>query len=152
MHFLTRNDLQGQYPASYYAAHTQKLTPFPTAKGQLACDVCVIGGGFTGLSSALHLAQKGYDVILVEAHRIGFGASGRNGGQICNDMRHPQHLLEKWYGEAQARALWNLAHESVDLVRRLAKLPIINTPVHDGIVHADHKAGFVPKPMPTLNF
>ena len=152
MNFLTRNDSQGHYPASYYAAHTPKLFPFPEAKGQLSCDVCIIGGGFTGLSSALHLAQKGYDVILLEAHRIGFGASGRNGGQICNDMRHPQPVLEKWYGKTQARALWDLAHESVDLVRHLAQLPAINTPVYNGIIHADHKAHLVPKTHAYIEF
>ncbi|MGL5707800.1 MAG: NAD(P)/FAD-dependent oxidoreductase, partial [Aeromonas sp.] len=69
---------------SYYAASANQHAPFPTLTEQLECDVCVIGAGYTGLSSALHLVEKGYKVVVLEAARVGFGASGRNGGQIVN--------------------------------------------------------------------
>lgn len=68
-----------EHTTSYYAASANKYEPFPTLEGSINCDVCVVGGGYTGLSSALHLAEMGYDVVVLEGARIGFGASGRNG-------------------------------------------------------------------------
>ena len=91
MDLLTANDRQGAYPNSYYADAAETLARFPAAKGDLACDVCVVGAGFTGLSAAYHLAERGYDVIVLEAQRVGFGASGRNGGQVSmGQPRAPQ--------------------------------------------------------------
>ena len=95
MNLLHANDRPGEYPASYYAATATPLTPFHMLKGQVRADVCVIGGGYTGLSAALHLAEKGYDVVLLEAHRVGFGASGRNGGQVASGQRRDQDELVK---------------------------------------------------------
>ena len=71
--FLHSNDQQGCYPPSYYHASANPHQPLPKAQGSLSCDVCIIGAGYMGLSSALHLAQKGYDVILLDAHRVGWG-------------------------------------------------------------------------------
>ncbi len=73
-----------EHVKSYYAASANPHAPYPTLTEQLECDVCVIGAGYTGLSSALHLVEKGYKVVVLEAARVGFGASGRNGGQIVN--------------------------------------------------------------------
>ena len=109
---LTANDRVGEYPPSYYAASAEPLAPFPEAEGEIACDVCVIGGGFTGLSAALHMAEAGLDVVLLEAHRVGFGASGRNGGQIHPGQRVDQDDLEKMVGRERAAALWDLADEA----------------------------------------
>ena len=67
MDLLTANDKQGKYPASYYAEHATQLEKFPCLKNEIQADVCVVGGGFTGLSTALHLAQSGYKVALLEA-------------------------------------------------------------------------------------
>ena len=67
---------------SYYAATANDGTRYPQAKGDMRADVCVVGGGFSGVSSALTLAERGYSVVLLESHRIGWGASGRNGGQM----------------------------------------------------------------------
>ena len=64
-----------EHTTSYYAASANKYAPFPTLSESISCDVCVVGGGYTGLSSALHLAEMGYDVVLLESARIGFGAS-----------------------------------------------------------------------------
>ena len=63
-----------EHTTSYYAASANKYEPFPTLEGSINCDVCVVGGGYTGLSSALHLAEMGYDVVVLEGARIGFGA------------------------------------------------------------------------------
>ncbi len=137
---LTANDTQGEYPQSYYAAAATPLPPFPTAQGDLRCDICVVGGGFTGLSSALHLAERGYDVILMDAQRVGFGASGRNGGQAGMGQRLEQDELETMLGKAHARQLWDIGKQSVDLVRRLSTDPLMDCAFHDGIVHAEHRA------------
>ena len=103
MNLLFANDRAGQYPASYYAATATPLSQFPPLKGEARADVCVVGGGYTGLSAALHLAQRGFSVILLEAHRVGFGASGRNGGQVGSGQRLDQDDLEKMVGLPHAR-------------------------------------------------
>jgi len=91
-------------------------------EGELDCDVCVVGGGFSGLSAALHLAERGYDVILLEAERLGWGASGRNGGQLNSGQRKPQDELERMLGKATARLLWDLAEEAKATVKeRIAR-------------------------------
>jgi len=144
MDLLTANDAPGEYPASYYAASARHLEPFPAAKGEIACDVCVVGGGYTGLSAALHLARRGYDVILLDAQRVGFGASGRNGGQVGRGQRLDQDALEAMCGVAHARALWEIAGQAVDLVRELAASDLVRADFHQGVIHADHRARFVP--------
>jgi len=143
MDILTSNDSIGQYPASWYAATAKPLAEFPRATGDLQCDVCIVGAGYTGLSAALHLANDGYDVILLDAHRVGFGASGRNGGQVGTGQRVEQDGLEKIVGPAHARALWDLSLESVQLVRDLIEQNMIACGFADGIIHADHKKRFV---------
>ncbi len=107
---------------SYYAATVKGARQRPALRGDVSCDVCVIGGGLTGLSSALHLAERGYDVVLLEAEKIGWGASGRNGGQLGSGQRKDQVELEKQYGKEVAHRLWDFAEEakalSKDLIRR----------------------------------
>ncbi|MCK0120443.1 FAD-binding oxidoreductase [Loktanella sp. F6476L] len=141
---LTANDTQGAYPASYYAATAPQLPPFATAKGAITCDVCVVGGGYTGLSAALHLAEKGYDVVLLEAQRVGFGASGRNGGQVATGQRVEMDSVEKMVGMGPAKALWDLSLDSVQLVKDLIKQHDMDVPFHDGVIEAAHRARFVP--------
>lgn len=143
MDLLTANDRPGEYPGSYYAANARTLPPFPPAQGQIKADVCVVGGGFTGLSTALHLARRGYDVVLLEAQRVGFGASGRNGGQAGTGQRLEQDELENMVGAEDARALWQMALDAVGLVRELARDPVVDCPFHDGIIHADHRKRYV---------
>ena len=103
----------------------------------------MVGGGFTGLSAALHLAQRGYNVRLVEAQRIGFGASGRNGGQVGQGQRCDQDELEKMFGVERARELWQIGTQAVELVRTLSQSKLIETNFHPGVLHTDHKARFV---------
>lgn len=143
MDILTANDRIGEYPKSYYAATASGPAPFPPANGALNCDVCVIGGGFTGLSTALHLAEKGYDIILLEAHRVGFGASGRNGGQVGTGQRLGQDTLEKMVGNDAAHALWDMGQNAVATVRALIKKHEMDCGFAEGIIHADHRARYV---------
>jgi len=142
MDLLTANDKQGEYPPSYYAEHATKLEKFPCLKSEIRADVCVVGGGFTGLSTALHLAQSGYKVAILEAQRIGFGASGRNGGQVSGGQRMDQEGLETILGDEHARELWDISQQSVDLVRYLSS-DMEDCGVVDGIIHTAHRKRYV---------
>ena len=144
MNLLNINDEAGQYPPSWYDATTEKLPVQAGLVGDVRADVVVIGGGFTGLTAALHLAEKGVDVRVVEAHRLGFGASGRNGGQVGSGQRLEQHVLEKQYGRDMARQLWDLAEEAKAEVARLIKVHRIDCNYRGGIAHACWRAGEVP--------
>ncbi len=144
MDLLTANDRQGEYPSSYYAATAIPLDPFPALDGDADCDVCVVGGGYTGLSTALHLAKQGFDVILLEAQRVGFGASGRNGGQVGSGQRVEQPELEKLVGTDHARQLWDLAEESKSTVRDLITEYAIPCAYKPGVLHAELKAKNMP--------
>ncbi|SDQ76891.1 FAD-binding oxidoreductase [Pseudovibrio sp. Tun.PSC04-5.I4] len=141
--FLHANDKSGQYPASYYAATVNKQLSFPTLRGDHSCDVCVIGAGYAGLSAALHLAQRGYSVKLLEAHRVGWGASGRNGGQLGSGQRLEQEDLENLVGLERAKALWTLSEDAKDLVKNLIQTHQIECDLKPGILHADHKKSYV---------
>ncbi|MGE4612577.1 MAG: FAD-binding oxidoreductase [Paracoccaceae bacterium] len=141
MDLLTVNDRAGEYPASYYAASAQPLDKFPALNGNEICDVCVVGAGYTGLSTALHLAERGYDVILLEAQRLGFGASGRNGGQVGSGQRVEQDDLEKMVGKDHARALWKMGEESKTTVRELIGKYSIACGYKPGVMHTELKPG-----------
>lgn len=106
---------QSQYPDSYYAA-TAEMEEFPVMDGDERCDVCVIGGGFTGLSTAIDLAAAGLDVVLIEAGKIGWGASGRSGGQIIRGYNKDPETLASMVGRDNAQTLWDLAGEAIDLI------------------------------------
>lgn len=134
MNLLFSNDRRGEYPASVYAAQVPPLAPFPQLRGAVRADVCVVGGGYTGLSAALHLAEAGRSVILLEAHRVGFGASGRNGGQLGSGQRLEVEALERMAGRQTARRLWGMAETAKHLTRDLAARSGVT--VHDGVAHA----------------
>ncbi|WP_158783188.1 FAD-binding oxidoreductase [Pantoea sp. BAV 3049] len=110
-----------EHTQSYYAASANKYAPFPTLEGALSCDVCIIGAGYTGLSSALHLAENGYKVVVLEAARVGFGASGRNGGQVVNSYSRDVDVIERTYGADAARMLGSMMFEGGDIIRERIK-------------------------------
>jgi len=139
MDLLTANDRQGAYPQSYYADTARHLDRFPAIAGDINCDVCVVGAGFTGLSTAYHLAQRGYDVVVLEAQRVGFGASGRNGGQVSTGQRRDQQDLETMLGARHARELWDIGCQAVDLVRGFCAMDEVHTTFTPGIVHPVHR-------------
>ncbi len=140
MNLLFANDKRGQYPPSYYAASATPRVPSDPLRGEVRADVCIVGGGYTGLSTALHLAQKGIDVVLVEAHRVGFGASGRNGGQVGGGYNLDQLVLEKLVGRDDAHALWDLSEEAKALTRHLVTEHAPDARYRDGIAHAEWRA------------
>lgn len=131
------------YPDSYYAATANLLAEFPALDGPERCDVCVIGGGYTGVSAALHLAERGHAVILLEAERLGWGASGRNGGQVNSGQRRDQNLLERLVGKDDARRLWQMGEEAKALVRGLIERHAIACDLKAGVLYPDHRARYV---------
>jgi gamma-glutamylputrescine oxidase len=140
MNLLFANDRAGQYPDSYYAASATPLPEQPPLKGAVRADVCIIGAGYTSLSAALHLAQRGYAVRVLDAHRIGFGASGRNGGQIGPGQRIPQDVIEGMVGRDDARKLWQVGLDARDLVHDLIAQHQIDSTIKPGVIHADWQA------------
>ena len=144
MDLLTANDRPGEYPASWYAATATPLARFPLLAGETRADVCVVGGGYTGLSAALHLAEAGLDVVLLEANRVGWGASGRNGGQVGSGQRQDQDWLERTFGPGPARALWDMGEDAKALVRDLIRRHAIACDLAPGVIYAAHKPAYVP--------
>nr|WP_111299180.1 FAD-binding oxidoreductase [Paracoccus saliphilus] len=134
MNLLHLNDQPGAYPPSLYAAQSGEGDKRSPLGGDRRADVAVIGAGYTGLSAALHLARQGLSVVVLEAHRVGFGASGRNGGQIGSGQRQEVDWLEQHLGAEAARRLWDLGEEAKALTRALAAEAGVS--VRDGIAHA----------------
>ncbi len=133
MNLLYSNDRKAEYPPSWYAATAHPFDRYPALVGDHTADVCIVGGGYTGLSAALHLAEAGFDVVLLEAHRAGFGASGRNGGQLGSAQRMDQEDLERLVGDDDALKLWDLAEDAKDLVKSLISKHQIDCDLKPGI-------------------
>ncbi|MED5609515.1 MULTISPECIES: NAD(P)/FAD-dependent oxidoreductase [Pseudomonas] len=113
------------YPTSYYAASANPVPPRPELKGETETDVCIIGAGYTGLSTALFLLENGFKVTVLEAAKVGFGASGRNGGQIVNSYSRDIDVIERTVGPKQAQLLGQMAFEGGRIIReRIAKYDI----------------------------
>ena len=105
--------------ASYYAASSAPAPERPALAGTVECDVCVVGGGIAGCSAALHLAERGYSVVLLEQNRIGWGASGRSGAQALFGVAAGQAKLERLIGARDARVVWDVSVEGLTLMREL---------------------------------
>ena len=127
------------YPDSYYAATANTAAPLPSLEGRVRADVCVIGGGFAGTSAALNLAERGYDVVLLEAMRIGWGASGRNGGQMNSGLRKGPDYLVSHFGPQVARQLWDFAEEAKAIVRGRIERHGIDCDLKSGNILAAYK-------------
>ncbi len=143
LNLLYANDRPGEHPQSYYAASAEPLAEFAPLDGDTACDVCVIGGDFTGLSAALHLAGNDCDVVLLDAHRAGWGASGRNGGQVGSGQRVGQGELERQVGKDDARRLWQIGEDSKAIVTSLVKRHEIDCDYKPGNLHTMHRQRYV---------
>jgi glycine/D-amino acid oxidase-like deaminating enzyme len=124
---------QQEHTASWYAATVNEVTDYPRLAGGQTADVCVVGGGFTGVATALTLVEQGYSVALIEANRIGWGASGRNGGQLIAGISGLKKIRKK-YGPGIDNVLWEMKWRG-------------NTIVHDRVkrygIECDLKNGFV---------
>ena len=122
-----------EHTRSYYAATANERTDYPVLEGSKSVDVCVVGAGFTGVSTALDLAERGYSVALVEANRVGWGASGRNGGHLINGISGLDKIQKK-HGNGIGDVLWDLRWRGNDIIYdRVEKYDI----------QCDLKSGFV---------
>jgi len=140
------------YPESYYQATRNRELELTALDGSRRADVCIIGGGYTGLSSALHLAQRGYDVVLLEARKPGWGASGRNGGQLCTGQRKDQTELVEMVGADTAGQFWELAETAKDTVRQLVARHQIECDLKPGIAHPNHKPAYAQETQRYVEF
>jgi gamma-glutamylputrescine oxidase len=141
MNLLHANDRPGTHAPSWYAATSVPAPDRRALAGDRRADVCIVGAGFTGLSAALHLARAGLQVVVLEAHRAGWGASGRNGGQVGSGQRLDQDWIEARL-PGDARVLWDMAEAAKALVRGLgATMPGVDW--RPGIVHALRKTAEV---------
>ncbi|NWA07288.1 NAD(P)/FAD-dependent oxidoreductase [Pseudomonas gingeri] len=107
-----------RHTTSYYAASSHPQPEYPLLQGEVQADVCVVGGGFSGLNTAIELAERGLSVVLLEARKIGWGASGRNGGQLIRGVGHGLEQFTDILGQDGVRQLKLMGLEAVDIVRR----------------------------------
>jgi gamma-glutamylputrescine oxidase len=125
---------------SYYQASAHPFPPQPRLTAEITADICIIGAGFTGLSAALELAEAGYKVVVLEARQVGYGASGRNGGQICTGFSPGQQRIEAQLGKEDAIKCFRIAEEAKKLiVDRIGKYKI-DCDLKWGYLHAIPKA------------
>lgn len=111
----------GNHTTSYYAASANASPERPQLTGTHEIDVCIVGAGYSGLSTGLHLVEKGYKVAIVEGARVGWGASGRNGGQIVNGLNASLQTINKRYGQDTATFVAGLVQEGGEIIRERIK-------------------------------
>ena len=134
---------KSEHVPSYYAASAHAAPKLPELEGEICADVAIVGAGYTGLSAALELASRGYEVAVLEAHRVGWGASGRNGGQICTGFSAGLEKIEKWIGLDDARKLFAIAEEGKALIGERVERHGIACDLKWGYLHAAPKARHV---------
>ncbi len=130
---------------SWYRASVPVVSPRAQLAGALEADVCVVGAGFTGLSAALELAEAGRSVIVLEAEDVGWGCSGRNGGQINPGVACDHARVVRELGEADARRVWQLGLDGVDLLRDRVERHEIDCDLKWGILLVANKVRQVPE-------
>ncbi|MGH1330663.1 MAG: FAD-binding oxidoreductase [Paracoccaceae bacterium] len=109
------------HTTSYYAASANPAPERPPLKGDQQIDICIVGAGYSGLSTGLHLAEKGYKVAIIEGAKVGWGASGRNGGQIVNGLNASLQTINKRYGQDTANFVAGLVQEGGEIIRERVK-------------------------------
>lgn len=120
---------------SYYAASVPLGAPDPALAGELRCDVCIVGAGLTGLTAALDLRARGFEVVVLEANRVGWGASGRSGGQLIFGYACEMSTLEALVSRDDARLLWDYSLAALDDVRSRVAQHAIDCDWADGQLH-----------------
>lgn len=120
---------------SYYAASATVAPGHPSLQGEVVADVCVIGGGIAGCATALELAERGYRVVLLEGQRVGWGASGRSGGQAITGFASGQGKLERQVGAENAKRMWDISLEGLQLIRDRVAKHNIDCDLHWGQMH-----------------
>jgi gamma-glutamylputrescine oxidase len=131
------------YPASYYVATANGVEDRPSLEEEIAADVCVIGAGFTGLSAALNLAELGMSVVVLEAERVGYGASGRCGGLIGSGQRRDVLETEAMFDLARSQQLWKFSELAKDEIRTRVAKHDIQCDLQKGQLEGIHKKRYV---------
>ena len=127
------------HAASYYAATAHPSPARPPLEGDVRADVCVVGAGIAGCSAALDLAVRGYRVVLLEAHRVGWGASGRSGGQAIFGFGTSQKSIVAEVGPEDAHRMWDVSVEALELLRQRVKDHAIDCDLNWGHLHVATK-------------
>jgi len=127
-----------EHTRSYYAASVNEVTDYPVLEGSRSVDVCVVGAGFTGVATALTLAERGYSVALLEANRVGWGASGRNGGQIINGISGLEKIRKK-RGDGIDDVLWEMRWSGNDIIRERVRKYEIQCDLKNGYLEVAPK-------------
>jgi gamma-glutamylputrescine oxidase len=125
----------GAYPPSYYAASRNDVRSPQPLTGTAETDICIVGAGYTGLSAALHLAERGYRAAVVEGGGIGWGASGRNGGQIVNGLNADLPKIQKWFGADVANSVGGMLQEGARTIFQLVEQYGIDCDLKHGNVY-----------------
>lgn len=123
---------------NYYTASLNDATVYPTLEGDLSVDIAIVGGGLTGVASAVELAERGFSVALCEANRIGWGASGRNGGQVTGSLSGDQAMLSqlrKKHGVDAEDFVWHLRWEGHNIIRERVARYAIDCDLKPGHLH-----------------
>ena len=147
----TKHQLQ-EHTSSYYAATANQHSAYPSLQGTQTADVCIIGAGFTGIATALTLSERGYKVVVVEANRVGWGASGRNGGQLICDISGASKLRKK-HGDTVADLLWDMKWRGNDIIYDRVKKYAIDCDLKSGYIEValkDRQMGYLEDDMKEL--
>ncbi len=128
------------YPNSYYYATANAIDALPQLTEHISVDVCIVGGGFTGINTAIELAQKGFSVALLEAKRIGWGASGRNGGELIRGIGHNIEQFKNEIGDEGVQAIYTMGFEAVEIVKQRIVQHQIDCNLHMGYCDLATKA------------
>lgn len=128
----------GAHAPSYYAASANPAPERPPLRGSQRFGICIVGAGYSGLSAGLHLAEKGHNVAIVEGARVGWGASGRNGGQIVNGLNASLQTIERRYGRDVSRFVAGVAQEGQEIIRARIETYDIKCGLKSGNIFAGH--------------
>ena len=141
-----------EHTASYYAATANQQADYPPLRGAQTADICVIGAGFTGIATALTLSERGYKVAVVEANRVGWGASGRNGGQLISGIGGASKLRKK-HGEIISDLLWDMKWRGNDIIYDRVSKYGIDCDLKSGYIEValkDRQVGYLEDDMKEL--
>ena len=124
-----------EHTDSYYAASRNYRSEYPQLRGEVESEICIIGGGFTGVATALTLAERGHKVLILEQHRIGWGASGRNGGQLIHGIGGASHLARHLHEDT----IWRLHYRGNEIITDRVKTYDIDCNLKFGYIDVAYK-------------